>query len=149
MAKKKRSAKQKANDRRLGAAARKRSSKGNPKSNPKRNNKRKNNPRKSKNMAKKKGSRTTKKSFTKQVTSGAIFSKGLLGKVVLGVGAGSITTMVLNQFAPQFANIGAPVAALLAGGPIGAVSQIVLGGGGLGSLGGILGSNRPVEELSV
>ena len=85
--------------------------------------------------------------ITKRVTSGNIFKSGMVGKAVAGIGAATITGIALNQFAPQFSSIGKPVAALLAGGPIGAVAQVLLDGG-LGTLGGFLPNSKP-QEVSV
>ena len=102
-----------------------------------------NKPRKS--MARKKTRKSSRRqSFTKKVTSGGIFTRGIVGKVVMGVGAAAVTGIALNAFAPQFTQIGKPVAALLAGGPIGAVGQVLLDGG-LGNITGIFGGAKPVE----
>jgi len=139
MAKKKRSAKQRANDKRLGARAKSRSK-----------TKRSNNSNSSrKPVAKRKGKRSSKSvSIVKKVTSGSIFRGGLVGKAVMGVGAGALVGLVLDRVAPQFSAIGKPVAALVAGGPVGAVAQVLLTGG-ISSFGGIIGPNQPVQELSV
>jgi len=137
--KKARSAKQKANDKRLGRAAKKRStSKRSTRSNPKRNrkttNKRKKTSRKS--VAKKKNSRRSKATGS---VRGFFKGSSLLGKAAMGIGAASIAGIALNAIAPQFSGIGKLGTAFLVGGPIGGVSQLLLGGGlgaaGLGGLG--------------
>jgi len=138
MAKKARSAAQKRNDKRLGKAAKKR---GNPKRKTKtasKRNRKTTNKRKktSRNPVAKKNSRRSK------ATSGVkSFFKGssLLGKAAMGIGAASIAGIALNAIAPQFSGIGKLGVAFLTGGPIGGVSQLLLGGGlgaaGLGGLG--------------
>ena len=138
MAKKKRSAAQRRNDKRLGAAAKKR---GNPKRktktaskrNRKTTNKRKKTSRKP--VAKKKSSRSKATSSVKGFFRGS----SLLGKAAMGIGAASIAGIALNAIAPQFSGIGKLGVAFLTGGPIGGVSQLLLGGGlgaaGLGGLG--------------
>ena len=68
---------------------------------------------------------------------GSIFKSGLVGKIVLGVGAATVAGLVVDRFAPQFSGIARPVAALIAGGPIGAIGSVLLQGGL--NLGGILG----------
>jgi len=139
MAKKKRSAAQRRNDKRLGAAAKKR---GNPKRktktaskrNRKTTNKRKKTSRKS-NVAKKGSKRSRATTGVKSFFRGS----SLLGKAAMGIGAASIAGIALNAIAPQFSGIGKLGVAFLTGGPIGGVSQLLLGGGlgaaGLGGLG--------------
>jgi len=136
--KKTRSAAQKRNDKRLGAAAKKR---GKPKRIIKRITKR-NSPRTNKRKSKPKRNVAKRKSFrSKGVTGVKSFFKGssLLGKAAMGIGAASIAGIALNSIAPQFSGIGKLGVAFLTGGPIGGVSQLLLGGGlgaaGLGGLG--------------
>jgi len=127
--KKSRSAKQKANDKRLGARSKSRKSskrkgsrKINKRSNPKRSN-----------VAKRKSSR--RRSATGSIKS-FFGGSSLLGKLAMGIGAGSIAGLALNAIAPQFAGVGKLGTAFLVGGPIGGIGQLLLGGGeGLGGLG--------------
>jgi len=140
MAKRKRSAKQKANDKRLGARSKRISAKS---SGPKRrkSSKRKgsrkinkrSNPRR-KNVARKK-SRSRSRSATGSI-KGFFSGSSLLGKLAMGIGAGSIAGLALNAIAPQFTGVGKLGTAFLVGGPIGGIGQLLLGGGeGLGGLG--------------
>jgi len=140
MAKKKRSAAQRRNDKRLGAAAKKR---GNPKRKTKTASKRN---RKTTNKRKKtsrKNNVAKKRRFNGSRAKGGVksFFRGssLLGKAAMGIGAASIAGIALNAIAPQFSGIGKLGVAFLTGGPIGGVSQLLLGGGlgaaGLGGLG--------------
>jgi len=69
---------------------------------------------------------------------GGIFKSGIVGKIVLGVGAATLTGLAVDRFAPQFSGIARPAAAFLAGGPVGAIGSLLLMGG-LGNLGGLLG----------
>lgn len=68
---------------------------------------------------------------------GNVLKSGIVGKVVLGIGAATLVGLVVDRFAPQFSPIARPVAALIAGGPIGAVGSVLLSGGL--NLGGFLG----------
>lgn len=145
--KKARSAKQKANDKKLGRMARKRNpSKRSARSNPKRGrkttNKRKKTSRKN-NVAKKRSSRSRASSGVKGFFRGS----SLVGKLAMGIGAGTIAGVALQAIAPQFAGVGKLGVAFLAGGPIGGIGQLLLGGGlggvgGLGSLQGLIPQQR-------
>ena len=66
---------------------------------------------------------------------------GTLGKVAMGVGAGTLAGYVTSMFVPQFSSIAKPAAAFLAAGPIGLISELVIDQGILGNLGGFLGFN--------
>ena len=66
---------------------------------------------------------------------------GTLGKVALGVGAGTLAGYAISMVAPQFATIAKPAAAFIAAGPIGLISELVIDQGILGNLGGFLGFN--------
>jgi len=93
-----------------------------------------------KTMARRRSRRASIRSGFRRTKTGLgnVFKKGLVGKVVMGVGAATVAGIALNAIAPQFSGIGKVGAAFLAGGPIGGVAQLVLGGG-LGSLGGLFG----------
>jgi len=88
-------------------------------------------------MAKKKSRGGRAKSGIKN-----ILKSGAVGKVVLGVGAATVVGLAVDRFAPQFAPIARPIAAFLAGGPIGAIASVVLGGTGF-NLSNILGGGAP------
>lgn len=64
---------------------------------------------------------------------GSIFKSGLVGKAVVGVGAATVTGLVMNRVAPQFTGIGSIGAGFLAGGPVGGIAALLLNGG-LGAL---------------
>jgi len=94
-----------------------------------------------KTMARRSRRATIRSGFRRTKTGlGNVFRKGLVGKVVMGIGAGTVAGIALNAIAPQFSGIGKVGAAFLAGGPIGGVAQLLLGGG-LGNLGGIFGGS--------
>jgi len=78
------------------------------------------------------GIRRTKKGF------GGILRSGVVGKVVQGIGAASLATLVLNRVAPQFAPIGGVAAGFLGGGLVGGAVNLFLSGG-LANLGGLFG----------
>jgi hypothetical protein len=84
--------------------------------------------------------RTTRKSVAKKSLKSKIFG-GTLGKVALGVGAGTLAGYVTSMFVPQFSSIAKPAAAFIAAGPIGLISELVIDQGILGNLGGFLGFN--------
>jgi len=144
--KKRRSAKQKANDKRLGRMAKKRSSsKRSTRSTPKRTRKTTNKRKKTRkrtNVAKKRRNGSRAKSGVKGFFRGS----SLVGKLAMGIGAGTIAGVALNAIAPQFAGVGKLGVAFLAGGPIGGIGQLLLGGGldggGLGMLGGLIPQQR-------
>jgi len=133
MAKKRRSAKQKANDRRLGAMARARG-----KSKPRRKSRKTNKPRRrSRSMARRPPTR-------RRSTGG----KGVLGKIPLinnptfkkaatGIGVATLGATILGLVLPQIANqpLVKPILALAGGGVPGVIGQFLIqGGGNLGSI---------------
>ena len=82
--------------------------------------------------------RTTRKSVAKKSLKSKIFG-GTLGKVALGVGAGSIAGYAANMVAPQFASFARPVAAYIAAGPIGLIADLALNQGLLSQITGMFG----------
>lgn len=69
---------------------------------------------------------------------GGVLKSGIVRKAILGVGAATIATVVLQRVAPQFAPIGGTAAAFLSGGLVGGAINLFLTGG-LGQLGGLFG----------
>ncbi len=136
-----RSAKQRANDKRLGRMAKKRFSKRVKRSTTKR-----------KPMARRRrssGRRTRTRTVTRYARrSGrgikSIFKSGILQKASAGIGAGVIAGLVVDRFAPQFSEIAKPIAGFMAGGPIGAIAPLVLSGG-LSGISGIFGGGQKAE----
>ena len=84
--------------------------------------------------------KTPRKSVAKKSLKSKIFG-GTLGKVALGVGAGTLAGYITSMFVPQFSTIAKPAAAFIAAGPIGLISELVIDQGILGNLGGFLGFN--------
>ena len=82
--------------------------------------------------------RTIRKSVAKKSLKSKIFG-GTLGKVALGVGAGSIAGYAANMVAPQFAQFARPVAAYIATGPIGLIADLALNQGLLSQITGMFG----------
>ena len=82
--------------------------------------------------------KTTRKSVAKKSLKSKIFC-GTLGKVALGVGAGSIAGYAANMVAPQFAQFARPVAAYIAAGPIGLIADLALNQGLLQQITGMFG----------
>ena len=82
--------------------------------------------------------RTPRKSVAKKSLKSKIFG-GTLGKVALGVGAGSIAGYAANMVAPQFAQFARPVAAYIAAGPIGLIADLALNQGLLSQITGMFG----------
>jgi len=91
--------------------------------------------RKKTNKPKKSSNRVAKKSLKSRIFGGT------LGKVALGIGAGTLAGYVTSMFVPQFSTIAKPTAAFIAAGPIGLISELVIDQGILGNLGGFLGFN--------
>jgi len=90
---------------------------------------------------KRKGSNKSKSSKKTVVNRSRGFKgifKGTVGKVAMGIGAGTITATAVSLVAPQFAPIARPIGAFLAGGPIGLVADLFLSGG-LGPLTSMFG----------
>jgi len=139
MAKKRRSAKQKANDRRLGKMAKARARKTTPK---RRKSRRKvNKPRKrSKPMAKRRAP-SRKRDIISKIP---LINNPTFKKAATGIGVATLGATVLGLVLPQLANqpLVRPVLALLGGGVPGVVAQfLVQGGGNLGNILGGLGGN--------
>ncbi|MDE2939854.1 MAG: hypothetical protein OXR67_13215 [Chloroflexota bacterium] len=76
---------------------------------------------------------------------GRFFRDGYIGQAVAGVGAGTITGMVLGRVMPQYAGIASIAAGFLAGGIVGGAANFLLQGGlratGIGAMLGIGGGN--------
>jgi len=135
MAKKGRSAKQKANDRRLGAMARARGKRSTPKRRRKVNKPR----RRTSNVAAKRRS-TSKRSFISKIP---LVNNPTVRKVATGIGLATIGATVIAIVSPQIAAnpIVKPALALIGGGLPGLIGQVVTQGG-LGSLGNIFGGGQ-------
>jgi len=142
MAKKRRSPKQKANDRRLGAMARARGRK----STPKRRKSRKTNNRRTRSPS----MASRRRAAPRRRSSGG---KGILGKIPLinnptfkkaatGIGVATLGATVIGLILPQLANqpLVKPILALAGGGVPGVVAQFLVQGGG--NLGNILGGGN-------
>jgi len=82
--------------------------------------------------------KTPRKPVAKKSLKSKIFG-GTLGKVALGVGAGSIAGYAANMVAPQFASFARPVAAYIAAGPIGLIADLALNQGLLSQITGMFG----------
>jgi len=140
MAKKRRSAKQKANDKRLGAMARARGKKSTPK---RRCSSRKvNKPRRRRTSVasrRRKAPSRSKRSFISKIP---LVNNPTVRKVATGIGLATIGATVIAIVSPQIANnpITKPALALIGGGLPGLIGQVVTQGG-LGNLGNIFGGN--------
>ena len=82
--------------------------------------------------------KTTRRSVAKKSLKSKIFG-GTLGKVAMGVGAGALAGYVTGMVAPQFSQFARPVAAYIAAGPIGLVSDLALNQGLLQQITGMFG----------
>ena len=82
--------------------------------------------------------KTTRRSVAKKSLKSKIFG-GTLGKIALGVGAGSIAGYAANMVAPQFSQFARPVAAYIAAGPIGLIADLALNQGLLQHITGMFG----------
>ena len=70
----------------------------------------------------------------------------------MGVGAATVAGIAVNAIAPQFAGIAKPLAAFAAGGPIGAITSVLLDNGGLSNISGLLGGlggGQVKQEISL
>jgi len=138
MAKKTRSAKQLANDRRLGQMAKTRARKSTPK---RRKSRRKVNKhvKRISNVAKRRVTRT-KKSFISKIP---LVNNPTVRKVATGIGLATIGATAIAIVSPQIANnpIVKPALALIGGGLPGLIGQVVTQGG-LGSLGNLFGGGQ-------
>ncbi len=129
LGKRRRSAKQKANDKRLGMSRKKTKSV---------TVKRKSVSKKSNTMAKRKSTRRFSRARS---TGGKIFGSPILRKAMIGIGAATLAGTVVNMVAPQFAPIAKPIAAFATGGVVGAAASLILSPDGLGSITGLLGGS--------
>jgi len=137
VAKKQRSAKQKANDRRLGRMAKARARKSTPK---RRKSRRKvNKPRKRRSNVAKKRRSSSKRSFVSKIP---LVNNPTVKKVATGIGLATIGATVINLVAPQIARnpIVKPALAFIGGGVEGLIGQVVIQGGA--SLGNIFGGGN-------
>lgn len=89
----------------------------------------------------------TRKSVAKKSLKSRIFG-GTLGKVALGIGAGSLAGLATSYIMPQATAFAKPVAAYVAAGPIGLISELVVDQGLLGQIGGFLGFGGPVGMVA-
>jgi len=134
MAKKRRSAKQRANDKRLGAMARRRGKRSAPK---RRKSRRKvNKPRRrSRSVASRRRSPSrSKRSFTSKIP---LVNNPIVKKVATGIGLATIGVTAINLVAPSIARnpIVKPALAFIGGGVEGLIGQVVIdGGAGLGNI---------------
>jgi len=136
MAKKRRSAKQRANDKRLGAMARARGRKSTPK---RRKSRKVNKPRRrSKRVAAKRRS-TSKRSIISKIP---LINNPTIRKAATGIGLATIGVAAINIVAPQIAQnpIIKPALALIGGGVPGLVGQVVTQGG-FGAITNLIGGN--------
>ena len=124
-AKKKRSAKQKANDKRLGKMAKARGKKSTPKTKTK---KRSRIVSKVKSVVKRKTNKGRKRRTNVKTSLKSITGSKTLQKVALGVGGGLIATQLVNRFMPSssLSKLAAPGAALALGGIEGLIGQFAL-----------------------
>jgi len=150
VAKKKRSAKQKANDRRLGRAAKARSKK----SRPKRRAAKRKAPKRKRSKRKVNKKKTKRKSVAGKGVFKKLTGNPTLKKVLMAAGAVTIATSVAALVAPQFVpTLQKPIvkAALgfVAGDIVGAASNFVLAGGGANILGGRIGGadGTPIRSM--
>lgn len=139
---KRRTAKQKANDRRLGRMAKARA-KGRKTTTRKRRTTRKGmltlkrqkayQPKRKKSTMARRRRRSTRSRMTGKL--GNVFNRGTIGKVVAGVGAAALVGTVMDRLLPAspITAIAKPIAAYSAGGAAGAVGSVLLDGG-LGSI---------------
>jgi len=85
--------------------------------------------------------RKARKSYKRRKSSSGMKFPRILGgtgkKVAIGLGAAQLAGLALGFFAPQFAALGKPIAALAAGGIPGVAAELVLDQGILGNVMGI------------
>jgi len=134
MAKKRRSAKQRANDKRLGQMAKRRARKSTPKRRKSRTRK-VNKPRKRRSNVVRRTASRTKRSIISKIP---LVNNPTVRKVATGIGLATIGVSVINLVAPSIAAnpIVRPALAFIGGGVPGLIGQVVVGGG-LGNLGNI------------
>jgi len=138
MPKKRRSAKQKANDRRLGAMARARGRRSTPKR--RRKTIKRKSPRRT--MAKRRSPPRRKSSSPGFASKIPLINNPTFKKAAAGVGVATLGVAVLGLVLPQIANqpLVRPILALAGGGVPGVVAQFLVQGGG--NLGNILGGGN-------
>lgn len=79
--------------------------------------------------------RSVRRSMRKSSSKiGGFFKSGMVGKAVAGIGAATLVGVVMNQVAPQFSGIAAPVAGFAAGGPVGGIASIIVSPTGLSGI---------------
>ena len=98
--------------------------------------------RRKSNKPKKKRVTVAKKSLKSRIFGGT------LGKVALGIGAGSLAGLATSYVMPQATAFAKPIAAYVAAGPIGLISELVIDQGLLGQIGGFLGFGGPVGMVA-
>jgi len=141
MAKRRRSAKQKANDRRLGKMAKARGRKSRPKRKRRKSTTRKvNKPRKRRSNVAKRRAPSKKRSIISKIP---LINNPTVRKVATGIGLATIGVAAINIVSPQIAAnpIIKPALALIGGGLPGLIGQVVTQGG-LGNLGGLFGGRN-------
>jgi len=138
MAKKRRSAKQKANDRRLGKMAKARARRSTPKRRKPRRRK-VNKPRKRRSSVAKRRAPSKKRSLTSKIP---LVNNPTVRKVATGIGLATIGASVIAIVAPSIAAnpIVRPALAFIGGGIPGLIGQVVVGGG-LGGFSNIFGGS--------
>ena len=82
--------------------------------------------------------KTTRRSVAKKSLKSKIFG-GILGKVAIALGASALAGYATSMVAPQFTAFAKPVAAYIAGGPIGLVADLALNQGLLSQITGMFG----------
>jgi len=138
MAKKRRSAKQRANDKRLGQMAKRRARKSTPKRSRRKSTTRKvNKPRKRRSNVVRRTASRAKRSIISKIP---LVNNPTVKKVATGIGLATIGVAAINIIAPSIASnpIVRPALAFIGGGIPGLIGQVVVGGG-LGGLSNIFG----------
>ena len=74
----------------------------------------------------------------------SVFKGGLLGKAAAGIGAATVMSLVVSNFAPQFTSISNVAGGYLGGGAVGAIAALAINGG-LGNLGGLFGGSSGTQ----
>lgn len=82
--------------------------------------------------------KTTRSPVAKKSLKSKIFG-GILGKVAIALGASALAGYATSMVAPQFTAFAKPVAAYIAGGPIGLVADLALNQGLLQQITGMFG----------
>jgi hypothetical protein len=78
----------------------------------------------------------------------SVFKGGLLGKAAAGIGAATVMSLVVSNFAPQFTSISNIAGGYLGGGAVGAIAALAINGG-LGNLGGLFGGSSGASQAQV